>query len=309
MKKIAGKIAKRLGKAQSNKVVDLSSYRQSKQEAETLFSQIKTTEQNIQNGRDPLHAVYTHAQNLLSVLTECLQEIPEPSLTRFWDVFAKADEDYMPGGPPMSPLTTSYFNCWLLFDLAIGLDKETLTTIVLDLSHLLGLNQQMVEVMQAMQQSRMGIYEFMGRNHDRVLLKEIGQEDIIECLCPAGYQGNRLGELWFARVLPPLFGMFNYSMVFTTPYVLQQTDKNDWVAYLQRTVTGKKSKTTASNLDQLMKYGLSPCYWHEYIFESYLDARTDVIFLTGLPDIAASRPHARDTGKFNTLLPEKTRNL
>lgn len=305
MKKIASKISKRLSKIQAAKVIDLSGYRQQKQEVEALFSQIKTTQQNIDNGHDPLHAVYIHAQNQLSVLVDCLQEIPEPALDRFFKVIEEADRDYMPEGPPMSPLTKSYFNSWLLFDLVIGLDKETLTTIILDLSLQFGLDKQMIEVMGFMQQSRMGIYEFMGRKNGHVLLKELTQDSIIECICPAGYQGNQPGELWFARILPPIFDWFTYSVVFTTPYVLPHADKNAWLDYLARTVTGKKTKTTATDLNQLMKYGLSPFYWHEYIHEAYFNSRAEVIFLSGLPDVKASRPHATDIQKFSAILPER----
>ncbi|MDD2760109.1 MAG: hypothetical protein PHH11_07430 [Methylomonas sp.] len=306
MRKIAAKVAKRLLKARNSTVIDLADYRQQRQEADALFSEINTTQQNVEAGYDLQHAVYIHAQNLLSVLVDCLQDIPEPALSRFFNAIAEADDDYHPEGPPMSPLTKSYFNCWLLFDLTIGLDKETLATIAIDLSRQLGLDRQMVEAMEKMQQSRMGIYEFMSQRNGRILLKELTQEQIIECVCPAGYQGTHQGELWFARVLPPISDDFDYSVIITTPYVLVNPDKNGWLAYLARTITGKKSKTTAANLEQLMKQGLSPCYWHEYIFEAYLDARNEVIFLTGLPDIQSSRPHATDIKKFAAILPEAT---
>lgn len=34
-------------------------------------------------------------------------------------------------------------------------------------------------------------------------------------------------------------------------------------------------------------------YWTELAFEAYVDHRSDVIFLKGLPDMAESRPHSR----------------
>ena len=34
-------------------------------------------------------------------------------------------------------------------------------------------------------------------------------------------------------------------------------------------------------------------YWHEYILESYVNHRPDMIFLKGLPDVEESRPHSR----------------
>ena len=304
MRKIASKVSKRLSKVKTGNVIDLSDYRQQKKAAEELFDQIATAEQNIRAGRDPLHAVYIHAQNLLSVLAEYLQDVPEPSLNRFFSTVEAANNTYVPQGPPMSPLTVSYFNCWLLFDLSFGIDKETLTTIIIDLANQFGLDKQMIAVMNALQRSRMGIYEFMGQENDKVLLRELTGNDIITCLCPAGYQGSHPGELWFARIVPPALGLFDYSLVFTTPYVLLDPDKKSWIAYLNRTIGGKKTRTTASSLENLMKYGLSENYWHEYIFESYDNHRPEVVFLKGLPDIRSSRPHHTNNPEFASILPD-----
>ena len=123
----------------------------------------------------------------------------------------------MPDFPPMSPLTKSHYNCWLLFDISVGLKKETLTTIVIDLATQLGLHKNVTDVMQTMQNSRMGIYEYLEHQSDKILLRELTRNEIIPCICPAGYQGKCKGELWFVRILPPAFGLFDYSVVFTTP--------------------------------------------------------------------------------------------
>ena len=91
-------------------------------------------EEFIESGKDPLHAIYTHAQNLLAILVEVLNEIPDPALDRFFKTINAAKEEYQTGGPPMSPLTDSYFTCWLMFDVAVGIQKETLATIIIDLA-------------------------------------------------------------------------------------------------------------------------------------------------------------------------------
>jgi len=234
MRKIATKVAKKLKKVTANKIIDLGEYRKQKKEVENLFSGVRTTEESIESGKDPLHAIYTHAQNLLSVLVEILQEIPDPTLDRFFKTINAAHEEYQPGGPPMSPLTDSYFTCWLMFDVAVGLQKETLATIIIDLAKQLGLHQQMVEIFQLMQNSRMGIYEYIGNKDDKVLLKELTGDEVITCICPAGYNGQHKGELWFARILPPVFGLFDYSLVFTTPYILIDPETEHWLNYLER---------------------------------------------------------------------------
>ena len=42
-----------------------------------------------------------------------------------------------------------------------------------------------------------------------------------------------------------------------------------------------------------MKYGPARDYWSEFVFEAYINHRTAVIFLAGLPDVGESRPHSR----------------
>ena len=123
---------------------------------------------------------------------EAIQAIPEPALSRFFNTVEAVDDAYVQSSPPMSPLTKNYFNCWLLFDITAGLNKETLTTIIIDLANHLGIHKAMIEVMQTMQDSRMGIYEFMGRQGDKILLRELTGNVVIPCICPAGYRGIRI---------------------------------------------------------------------------------------------------------------------
>lgn len=309
MRKIATKVSKKLKKAKANKVVELGEYRKQKRDVEALFNEVKTTADAVESGQDPLHAVYTHAQNLLSVLAEVLQEIPEPALARFWNTIESAQEEYQPGGPPMSPLTNSYYNCWLLFDVAVGLQKETLTTIIIDLAKQLGLHQKMVEVFQHMQNSRMGIYEYLGNENGKVLLRELTKDEVISCICPAGHQGQQKGELWFVRILPPVFDLFDYSLVFTTPYILLNPGTEHWLGYLERTISKKKTRTTASSLESLMKYGLSDGYWNEYVHQAYVNFKPELVYLEGLPDVGKSRPHFSDSPKYKAILPETRQPL
>lgn len=95
MRKIATKVLKRINKSNAKKVIDLNEYRQQKKATEDLFNQITTTETAIKAGNDPLHAVYIHTQNLLSILVEALQNIPEPSLSRFFNTVEAADDAYV----------------------------------------------------------------------------------------------------------------------------------------------------------------------------------------------------------------------
>ena len=42
-----------------------------------------------------------------------------------------------------------------------------------------------------------------------------------------------------------------------------------------------------------MKYGPTREYWNDFVFEAYVNYRTEAIYLAGLPDIPESRPHSK----------------
>jgi hypothetical protein len=94
------------------------------------------------------------------------------------------------------------------------------------------------------------------------------------------------------RVCPPIWGLADYWVTVTTPYVFVEVSKADWVAYLNRAMLQVKIKDDEKKLHRLMKFGLSTNHWNEYIFLAYVNHQHDAIFLTGLPDVKGSLPHA-----------------
>ena len=54
-------------------------------------------------------------------------------------------------------------------------------------------------------------------------------------------------------------------------------------------ITGSDEQKRLYNL---LKYGLGPNYWNEFVFKSYHNYQTDAVFLTGIPDMRATLPHA-----------------
>ena len=241
---------------------------------------------------DPLHAAYISAQNLTSFFAESVSTFSE------FDVYAAivgaAEDEYMPfgpGGPPLSPLTVSYFTTWALFDVPFGPDQETIGTCLLDVAELVKMDALTAETVMNFQESRMGIYEHCGTISSRVRLQELVTGDEFECHVAAGYLGKE-GELWYVRRCPPLRDLFNYHIIFTTPYVLTETSEADWTAYLNKSIleTGSTDRRTA--LYEVLKYGREPRFWSEFIFLSYHHHQLDAIFLAGLPDVKGSLPHA-----------------
>ncbi len=160
-----------------------------------------------------------------------------------------------------------------------------------------------------MQHSRMGIYQYEGSQDKYVFLRELITNKKIKAVCASGYKGQQ-GEIWFVRVLPPPFEhpSYDYSVIFTTPYILGKSTKSgsfnanvetDWIAYLNRnfiktSIDSSREDYFEAAYEELMKYGLTKNYWNEYIFLSYVNHKFDMIALAGFPDIPSSLPHSKE---------------
>lgn len=280
-----------------NKVTNLNDWKDAKLSSEEYQKSILSKEAF--NELDPLHAIYMYSQNHLSVLIEQLSELPV--LHKLTSRYADAEDEYMPSGPPMSPLTGSYFTCWGAFDLcSLGAKKETLCTIATDFCQYIDVDRDQIDVFESMQNSRMGIYKHEGESGKYINFRELITNKEIIAISPSGYNGLK-GEIWLARIFPPLFDAFNYSVVFTTPYILGKLGngdafiplvENDWLSYFERNLKKMRLHDIEESYHALMKYGLNFNYWNEYIFLSYRNHRDDMILLEGFPDIRSSMPHA-----------------
>lgn len=287
------------------KVAYLADWKSGMQNAKELQKTVISDDQLAQY--DPLHAAYIYGQNQLSVLIEHIINLP--MVHKLADAYVDAYDEYTPSYPPMSPLTDSYFTCWASFDLSSnGSRKETLATISIDVSKTLKANDRLIALYETLQASRMGIYVHEGVSGKYLFLRELITGQRVKAICASGYLGHA-GEIWFVRVLPPLEDLpkIDYSVVFTTPYLLGKSSKNnqfisadeqDWLDYFERNLAKIKVESKELAYEHLMKYGFNSNYWNEYVFLAYRNYRDDVIFLDGIPDIPLSLPHselARDT--------------
>lgn len=288
----AEKIARHIAAEAKAPVIDLAGHRQMKQLLRDAKLDAGDFERRIAEGVDPCFAVYTHTQALISIMAEQLAATREAR--QFARLAAEAEDIYMPSYPPMSPVTNSHFAMWSLFDLQFGQSHETIGTCFQHIAELTDLPSALRATASALQSSRLGLYVHCGHDGRFVRLREIGLERIERCLVPAGYRGDA-GEIWLARLLPPASALFDYHVVSTTPYVIAGGSEPDWLAYLDRERRRLGSKPLPRKLDAttyIMKHGPSVNHWNEYIFCAYAGHRTEAVFLTGIPDIKASLPHA-----------------
>ena len=294
---ISRKVLSDLRKEINRKVIDISELKNAKIDAENLEKSM-ITEKELSE-LDPLHGVYAYGQNKISVFVEQLAELP--ALSKLTNAYADAEDIYMPSGPPMSPLTKSYFLCWGFFDLCVGIKKESFGTVIIDICRSLNVEQGLIKIFECMQNSRMGFYIHEGVSEGFVHLRELITQNQIKAIVPSGYMGSQ-GEIWFTRIMPEPFANLNYgySVVFITPYIVSEmrngrfvySSEKSWSLFFERNLRKTKIDDKNRAYEFLMKFGLSRHYWNEYIFEGYVNHQDDMVLLAGFPDIALSRPHS-----------------
>jgi len=288
---IAERLVAKMKREVRGKVVNIKDVIAGRAIAEELQKTVVTKEGL--GGFHPAHAAYVYAQNQVSVMSEQLTALGE--MAPFVEIVSQAESLYMPSGPPISPLTTSYFTCWAFFDACVGPTNETIGTTVLELGAAFGMHAELLRLVRLMQESRMGLYVHEGAEGSLVALREIVSGAVCRAISPAGYRGRR-GELWYARVLPPPIPGGVEHVIFTTPYIVLQPGLPDWQAYFRRTLPEAPQQVYLDAYQRHMKYGPTRMYWNDFVFEAYVNHRTEVVYLAGLPDVPESRPHSEVHG-------------
>lgn len=194
---IAKKIVAKMKRHSRGKVVDIKSWVEGRATAEEMRREI--TAQKELAMLDPAFAAYVYPQIQVSLMSEQLTELKE--MAPFADVVSKAEDLYMPEGPPMSPLTRSYFTCWALFDACAGPGNETIGTTILEIGAQFGMHADLLRLIRQMQESRMGFYIHCGRKGKLTVLEDIVTGAVCQAIVPSGDCGEK-GELWYVRVLP-----------------------------------------------------------------------------------------------------------
>ncbi len=296
-KKIAKSLKEETNQSQSSPHDDYDELKET--ELENLLQEmIVAPTQLIDEGYDPLYAFYMSTESLLGMFTQMLPETSE--IDEHFESIDSAEEEYMPSYPPMSPVTQSFFNTWAQYDVRLESENETIATCVLEIADQIGLPVEFQNAIRLLQDTRMGVYEHCGFNGELVSLQELITGDTFQCHNPSGYQGKK-GELWLARVSPSIAGISDHDLIYITPYILRDFSKQDWIAYLERSIAESEIDDERDALYDFMKYGDYPEMWLDYIMDGYSGFQDDAIFLTGIPDIEESLPHSLENGNFGMV--------
>lgn len=297
---IATKVLHNLHKIKQNKIIDFGALKRAKEYQEQL--QKERASKNFSE-LDPLHALYADAQHCIADFIGEFSNLPESRLLN--KRYEEAEDIYLPSGPPMSPLTQSYFFCWAAFDMCVGIQKETYVTIMLEIYKTLKADPNLIQVVKCMQESRMGLYVHQSYDGKFVYFRELYTNKKIKAHIGSRYNGIP-GEIWLVRLFPDPFGFGDYSIAFTTPYVIIKAQpgmtkfdttifygEDEWLDFIKRSLSKMKIKDPETAYYDFMKYGLSKHYWPEYISDGYVNHTGNLIWLTGFPDRPETLPHRR----------------
>ena len=120
----ADRIARNVAAQSRAPVVEMAAHRSARQLIKEAEIDRDGFEWRIANGLDPCFAVYAHAQAIVSIAAEHLSTTKEAR--QFARIVSEAEDTYMPSYPPLSPVTTSHFAMWSLFDVPFGQSQETI---------------------------------------------------------------------------------------------------------------------------------------------------------------------------------------
>ncbi|MBN1604806.1 MAG: hypothetical protein JW915_24565 [Chitinispirillaceae bacterium] len=269
------------------------SFPNSKSEIELLRNASKN------NGSESI----TDFQYYMAVFNICMEFTEQvldsnPMLNDFNNMIYDKQEEYMPSGPPMSPITKSFFNSWMALDALIN-NKLTLGLLFSRYIQEKKVMRYAAKAMDNLNDSFVSLYQVVGGDLKKTFLWNLIEKREIEASIPiydysVATYSPAIGEIWYARILPPLNQEQNIHTIFGTPLVFRHTNREDWERYLARRIAG--GDKNVEELKMHLKYGESFGYWMEFVFQVYSNHTREVIYAEGLPDIKDSRPHGRLDG-------------
>ncbi len=226
-------------------------------------------------------------------------------LNDFNNKICDKQDEYMPSGPPMSPITKTFFSSWMALDALIN-EKFTLGLLFSRYIQEKKVMGYAAKAMDNLNDSFVSLYQVVGGDLKKTILWDIVEKREIEASIPiydysVATYSPAIGEVWYARILPPLNEEQFVHTVLGTPLIFRHTTRDDWEGYLSRRIAGKDQST--EGLKKHFKHGDTFGSWLEFVLQTYVNHTREVIFAQGLPDINESRTygHLDDGGRISGM--------
>jgi hypothetical protein len=129
---IATKLARDLRRTARKPVVDLAAIRDLQQ---VRLGIARAAEEASQ--LPPNHHAWMRVFHVLGNIAQLA--LGSSALRKLADRVDAADSEYMPGGPPQSPILDSFFMSWWMADLTVGPVRESMCSVLADVGPMLGM--------------------------------------------------------------------------------------------------------------------------------------------------------------------------
>jgi hypothetical protein len=277
---IARKLISDLRREERRGVVDLAAYREARDRAAERADDV---------GIDGLPAANVFWMLALRELARCaFVLLNSKHLGRLARRIEQSEEEYMPGGPPSSPLLDSFHIMWCLTGCSIGRERETLGSIALDVAAAFKIPEPVRARWREIAGAYPGVYEIVEVTGDAVTVVEIVGDRRHEVAPPPDVPAEP-GGLWWTWLLPPAGGDRRWASI-TTPYLIDGT-VDEWRAYFER--------AAGAGYEAYRRHLVSPPepnLWLDYILDGYAGVCDSAVVLVGLPDRPSSLPHSLESG-------------
>jgi hypothetical protein len=201
------------------------------------------------------------------------------TLAEFAEFVAEADDDFLPHGPPDSPITESFFFGWWAIDRTIHGGDESIAKVAAELAAKYGGAEEEIARIRTLADTHVRVVKIEERSGANAKLRDLVTDEVIEVGLAAAWDGDA-GQLWLARAVP--------DMCFT-PYALDHAEQ-EWREYFERTLGDVQGDELARRYREHMR-GDPTSTWLEYILDGYDGGNQHTLRLAGVPDRPETLPH------------------
>jgi len=198
------------------------------------------------------------------------------------------DELFGCGGPPESPLYDSYSTMHVLCEIPTGIADETPMSVVARLSAGDSARAALAKLAEEAAASHLDLYRTQRAGAHEAALVHVrsGRSLTVQLSGPF----LRDGDLFLGRVLRFHTGE---HFIIESPYCLLASEEQ-WLEYFARAAPASPSTPRPYDerlLRRHLKFGPSPKFWPQYIFDAYAGDRNGIVLLAGVPDRVETLPH------------------
>jgi hypothetical protein len=257
----------------------------------------------------------------MRVIAAAWQLLGAPQFARLAQLYERIEEEFMPGGPPMSPVYDSYASQHILGEVPHGVAGETPYTVLARLTVGHARYERLHGIARALAESHFDLYRVTEAEGLSAQLERLRGNGALAVRLTGPFLRN--GDRMLARVIPFGAGLF----IGDSPYLLRATEV-EWLDYLSRSsdpdpnpppatddgararpspkLTPKqrarlrqqqaaaRQKAPDAAVVRLLKHGRSERYWLDYITDGYAGERRGIVYLAGVPDRPETLPHHAD---------------